>query len=216
LNPAEAKKKASIVYRRLKKAYPDAKIELKFSSSLELLVATILSAQCTDSRVNEVTSRLFKKYKKPQDYLKRPVTELEEDIRSTGFFHQKAKSLTGVMQALVEHHKGKVPADMDVLTGLPGIGRKTANVVLGNAFDIPGIVVDTHVGRVSRRIGLTSNKNPDKIEADLNGLFPMKEWVKLSHIFIFHGRYTCKAKKPLCHACAVPDLCDYYDEVSNK
>lgn len=210
MKQSDLKKKGALVYKRLKKAYPHARIELKFGNPLELLVATILSAQCTDVRVNQVTSRLFKKYKKPGDYLKVPESELEEDIRSTGFFRQKAKSLRGVMSGLLENHRGAVPPDMDALTTLPGIGRKTANVILGNAFDIPGIVVDTHVGRVSQRIGLCSEQNPDKIESALNLLFPRKEWTHLSHIFIFHGRYTCKARNPLCTKCTVADLCDFF------
>jgi endonuclease-3 len=207
------KKKAGTVYKHLKKAHPEARIELKYSNPLELLVATILSAQCTDVRINQVTEKLFKKYKKPKDYLSKPAEELEEDIRSTGFFRQKAKSLRGVMEALHAEHKGKVPGEMDALTRLPGVGRKTANIILGNAFGIPGIAVDTHVGRVSQRIGLTSQKNPDKIEADLVELFPEKEWTQLSHTFIFQGRYTCKAKKPLCEKCSVIDYCNYYKYV---
>ncbi len=210
MKQGDLKKKAAQVYKRLKKAYPEARIELKFASPLQLLVATVLSAQCTDIRVNEVTSRLFKKYRTPGDYLKVPATELEEDIRSTGFFRQKAKSLRGIMEGLLENHKGTVPADMDALTALPGVGRKTANVILGNAFETPGIVVDTHVSRVSQRIGLSLEQQPDKIEGDLNTLFPRQQWTHLSHILIFHGRYTCKARKPLCAKCALCDLCDFY------
>ena len=210
MEEADLKEKSAQVFKRLKKANPEARIELKFRSPLELLVATILSAQCTDVRVNQVTATLFKKYKKPADYLKVPAAELEDDIRSTGFYRQKAKSLRGVMEGLLENHKGTVPAEMDALTTLPGVGRKTANVVLGNAFHIPGIVVDTHVGRVSQRIGLSSKRQPDKIERDLNNLFPQKQWTQLSHILIFHGRYTCKARNPLCEECAVSGLCDFY------
>lgn len=196
----------------LKKAYPDAGIALHFNTSLELLVATMLSAQCTDVRVNQVTAGLFKEYKKPEDYLSCSLSKLEKDIHSTGFFRQKAKSLRGVMECLVSQHQGQVPTDMDALTRLPGVGRKTANVLLGNAYKIPGIAVDTHVGRVSQRIGLTSQKNPDKIEADLNQLYPKKEWIQLSHTFIFHGRLTCKSRKPLCDRCAVTKRCDDYEQ----
>jgi endonuclease-3 len=210
------KKKAATVFKRLKKAYPDAQIELHYTNPLELLVATILSAQCTDVRVNQVTKKLFKKYKKPKDYLTRPLPELEEDIRSTGFFRQKAKSLQGVMEALIAEHQGSVPAKMEALTRLPGVGRKTANVILGNVFETPGIVVDTHVSCVSQRLGLTSQKNPDRIEGDLGELFPKKDWTQLSHIFIFHGRYTCKAKKPLCEKCSVVEHCDFYKKELSK
>jgi endonuclease-3 len=206
------KNKGALVYRKLKKAYPDAGIELNYKTPIELLVATVLSAQCTDVRVNQVTKDLFRKYRKPGDYLARPVSELEEDIRSTGFFRQKTKSLRGIMESLNAEHQGKLPSDMAALTKLPGVGRKTANLILGNVFGIPGIVVDTHVGRVSRRLGLTTQKNPDKIEADLSLLFPRKEWVRLSHVFLFHGRYTCQAKKPLCDSCTVATLCDYHTE----
>ncbi len=208
----DLKKKAAVVYRRLQKAHPEARIELKFKTPLELLVATLLSAQCTDVKVNEVTASLFKKYRKPQDYLRRPLSELEADIRPTGFFRQKAKSLRGAMEGMVDAFGGKVPDDMEGLTGLPGIGRKTANVILGNAFGVPGIVVDTHVARVSQRIGLTAQKNPEKIETALGELFPRKSWTQLSHLLIFHGRYICKARKPLCDRCSLTDVCDYFRE----
>ncbi len=201
------KKKADRVYKRLLKAHPKANIELKFSNPLELLVATILSAQCTDTRVNSVTTHLFKKYKKPQDYLARPASQLEEDIHSTGFFRQKAKSIRGVMKDLIEKHSGKVPDNMDDLVRLPGVGRKTANVILGNIFGIPGIVVDTHVSRVSKRIGFTKEKNPEKIESDLSEIFSKSKWSYLSHLLISHGRNICKARKPLCDDCSITDLC---------
>ena len=210
------KKKAGQVYAKLKKAHPDARIALTFKNPLELMVATILSAQCTDAKVNEVTRKLFKKYKKPKDYVSRPIEELEEDIHSTGFYKQKAKSLRGAMEGLIANFNGEVAADMDSLTSLPGIGRKTANVILGNAFEIPGIAVDTHVSRVSQRIGLTKETKPDKIEFALNELYPEKEWTRLSHVLIFHGRYTCKAKKPLCDKCSISSSCDYYKKQVNK
>jgi endonuclease-3 len=210
--PDSLKKKA-VVYRRLQKAHPDARIELKFKTPLELLVATLLSAQCTDVKVNEVTASLFKKYRKPEDYLRHPLSELEADIRPTGFFRQKAKSLRGAMEGMVDAFGGQVPDDMEGLTGLPGIGRKTANVILGNAFGVPAIVVDTHVARVSQRIGLTAQKNPEKIETALGELFPRKSWTQLSHLLIFHGRYICKARKPLCDRCSLTDVCDYFSQL---
>jgi endonuclease-3 len=166
--------------------------------------------------VNDVSGTLFKKYRKPADYLKHSLSELEADIRPTGFFRQKAKSLRRLMEELIEKHGGRVPENLDELTKLPGTGRKTANVVLGNAFGVPGIAVDTHVLRVSQRIGLTDEKNPEKIERDLMALLPKKEWTHLTHVLIFHGRYTCKAKKPLCPDCTVTDLCDYFQEMTSS
>ncbi len=200
------------IYEKLVKRYPDAACALHFSSPLELLVATVLSAQCTDKRVNEVTAKLFQKYREPQDYLDASAEELEADIRSTGFFRQKTKSLRGIMAALIEKYGGEVPQNMEDLTQLPGIGRKTANVVLGDAFDVPGIAVDTHVSRVSQRIGLSDQKNADKIEQDLMKLYSEDRWIKLSHLLIFHGRYTCKSQKPLCSQCPVANMCNYYQE----
>ena len=207
---AAKKKKAAAIYAKLAEMHPDARIELKFKTPLELVVATVLSAQCTDVRVNEVTKDLFKKYKTVADYAGAAPGELEDDIRSTGFFNQKAKSIRGLAAAIIEKHGGEVPADMDALTKLPGVGRKTANVILGNAFDTPGIAVDTHVKRLSGRLGLTSETDPVKIEFALADLFPRKNWTQLSHLLIFHGRYLCKARKPQCERCLLPDLCDYY------
>ncbi len=207
---AELKKKAGEIYRRLRKAHPDAHIELIFSNPLQLLVATVLSAQCTDKRVNIVTKDLFKKFKKPADYLAVSVEELENDIRSTGFFRNKAKAIRGQMQTILAKHGGKVPGTLAELTQLPGVGRKTANVILGNAFGIPGITVDTHVTRVSQRLGLTKNDDPVKIEFDLMELFPQAEWTLLSHTLIFHGRRICAARKPACDKCPVTALCNYY------
>lgn len=188
-------------------AYPDAKIALEFSNPLELLVATILSAQCTDVRVNEVTKTLFKKYPDARAYAAADPTELELDIRPTGFYRNKAKSLIGCAKAIVMHHGGEVPRTMEELTALPGVGRKTANVVLGNAFGIPGLVVDTHVKRVSFRLGWTMQSDPVKIEADLCRLLPREKWTQASHLLIFHGRRICKAPIPLCSACPVLAAC---------
>ena len=204
------RERAGIVYQRLTKTYPDATIALVFSSPLELLIATILSAQCTDVRVNEVTKVLFKAFRTPDDYVKRTLGELEKIIRPTGFFRQKAKNIQGAVRRIIEFHAGKVPATMDELTALPGVGRKTANVVLGNAFDLPGLPVDPHVRRVSNRIGLTKNQDPVKIEADLMELLPPKKWCMLSHYLIIHGRQVCKARRPLCERCVLTDVCEYY------
>ena len=212
MNEAELKRKARTVYARLAKLHPDARIELDFETPLELLVATVLSAQSTDVMVNKITKDLFQKYRTPRDYLKVPAEELENDIRRSGFFRQKAKSIRGAMQAILERHGGQVPRTMDELVKLPGVGRKTANVLLGNAFGVPGLVTDTHVIRVSQRIGLTTQSDPGKIEADLCRLTPAKEWTQLSHTLIFHGRYTCHARKPDCAACTITDLCNYYRE----
>ena len=212
MSPEDLKKKAALVQRRLSKMYPDAHCELNFKNALELLVATILSAQCTDVRVNEVGKTLFKKYRKPEDYLRGPASELEDVIRSTGFFRQKAKSIRGAMEKIIAEHKGAVPKTMEELVKLPGVGRKTANVVLGNAYDLPGLPVDTHVTRVCNRIGLTKNADAVKIEMDLNKLLPPVEWCRFSHNIIFHGRRTCKARRPLCEQCPLTDVCNYFKQ----
>ncbi len=192
----------------LKKRYPDAKCSLDFRNPLELLVATILSAQCTDERVNIVTKTLFKKYRKAEDYAKAAEGELERDIQSTGFFRNKAKSLRGMGAALVERHGGKVPRTMEELTHLPGVGRKTANVVLGNAYGINvGITVDTHVTRLSQRLGLTKQTDAVKIEQDLIPLVPQEDWALWSHLLIHHGRAICQARKPRCGECALTRDC---------
>ncbi len=208
----ELRKKAASIQRRLTKMYPDAHCELNFRNPLELLVATILSAQCTDARVNEVTKVLFKQYKRPQDYLSRSEADLEAIIRSTGFFRQKAKSIRGAMRRIVDEHDGVVPDSMDALVKLPGVGRKTANVVLGNAYDLPGLPVDTHVTRVCNRLGLTKHLDAVKIEMDLNELLPPKEWCLFSHNVIFHGRRTCKARRPLCEQCPLTDVCIFFQQ----
>jgi endonuclease-3 len=193
---------------RLRAAYPDARCALEHRSPLELLVATVLSAQCTDVRVNQVTPALFARYPDAGAYAGATLPELERAIQSTGFFRNKAKALQGIGRALVERHAGKVPATMAELTALPGVGRKTANVVLGNAFALEeGVVVDTHVARVSNRLGLTRESDPVKIEADLMALVPRARWTLWSHLLIFHGRAVCKAPKPRCAVCPLADLC---------
>lgn len=200
--------RAKEIYKRFRKAYPDAHCALDYRDPYELLVATILSAQCTDVRVNMVTPALFAKYPSADELAGAKTEELEELIRSTGFFRNKAKSLLGMSNAVVEQHGGKIPDEMDDLVELPGVGRKTANVVLGNAFDKNiGVVVDTHVGRVSGRLGLTAETDPIKVEQDLMALFPRKDWTLLSHLFIEHGRQICKAPTPKCEICMLNDIC---------
>jgi endonuclease-3 len=200
-------KRAGRIFEILDPLYTHEKTALEYRSPFELLVATILSAQCTDKQVNHVTKTLFKKYKTPQDYLTVPIEELEQDIRPTGFYHNKAKSLRGCCRGLIELFGGKVPAGMDDLLKLPGVGRKTANCVLGAAFDVPGIVVDTHVKRLAQRMELTANKDPDKIEMDLQELFPKDRWRRFSDILIYHGREVCTARKPSHDRCPVRSLC---------
>ena len=193
---------------RLKAEYPDARTELDWQSPLELLVATVLSAQTTDVQVNRVTQTLFPKYRTAEDYANADPSELEEDIRPTGFYRNKARSLRNMAAALVEEHGGEVPSTMRELVTLPGVGRKTANVVLGNAFGVDeGIVVDTHVRRVSGRLGLTENEDPVKIERDLMQVVPEEDWTVFSHLLILHGRRTCKARKPDCPNCVLYDIC---------
>ena len=210
MNPSAAP--ASEVIARLKAEYPDARTDLDWSNPLELLVATILSAQTTDVQVNRVTESLFAKYRKAEDYADAALDVLEEDIRPTGFYRNKARSLRGMARALVEEHGGEVPGTMPELVALPGVGRKTANVVLGNAFGTnEGIVVDTHVRRVSNRLGLTESQDPVKIEQDLMGVVPEEDWTIFSHLLIFHGRRTCKARKPDCPNCVLNHICPSAD-----
>ena len=210
MNPSAAP--ASEVTARLKTEYPDARTELVWSNPLELLVATILSAQTTDVQVNRVTEKLFTKYRTAEDYADSSLDELEENIRPTGFYRNKARSLRGMAKALVEEHGGDVPRTMSELVALPGVGRKTANVVLGNAFGInEGIVVDTHVRRVSDRLGLTEGSDPAKIEQELMRLVPEGDWTIFSHLLILHGRRTCKARKPDCPNCILNDICPSAD-----
>ena len=189
-------------------AYPNAKVALRFSNPLEMLVSTVLSAQCTDERVNSVTKDLFKKYKTPEDYAKSNIKDLESRIRSTGFYRAKAKNIRNTCQIIVEKFDSKVPRTMNELTSLPGIGRKTANIILSNSYGvIEGIAVDTHVARVSKRLGLTDAKEPEKIEQDLMKLIKKKLWVPFTYQMIEHGRQICKAKKPLCKQCLLNKLC---------
>jgi endonuclease III len=200
--------RAKLVLRRLKRRYPDARCALDHRNAYELLSATILSAQCTDARVNLVTPTLFARYPDPGALARARPEDVEEIIRSTGFFRNKTRSLIGMAQAVVAEHGGEIPRTMDELRVLPGVGRKTANVVLGNAYGInEGITVDTHVARVSGRLGLTSEEDPVKIERDLMPLFPRKEWGLLSHLLIFHGRQICVARRPRCGECPLSDLC---------
>lgn len=192
----------------LKKEYPNAKIALNFSNPLEILVATVLSAQCTDERVNMVTKSLFKKYRKVQDYTKANLKTFEQEIRSTGFYHNKAKNIISAAQKIVNDFGGKMPSSMDELLQLPGVARKTANIVLFNGFGkVEGIAVDTHVRRLSQRLGLSKNEDPDKIEQDLMKLLDRKEWGKFSYLLIDHGRKICDAKKPKCLECVLQRLC---------
>ena len=196
------------VFSRLKRAYPDARTELDFETPLQLVIATILSAQCTDKRVNMVTPLLFRTFPTAAALAGAPSEKLEEIIKSTGFFRNKTKSLIGLGKALVERHNGEVPDSMDALVKLPGVGRKTANVILGNAFGKnEGIVVDTHVARLSHRLGFTRETDPIKIEQDLIPLFPRDDWTLLAHLLIFHGRRVCIARTPKCEVCVLNDIC---------
>jgi len=205
--PDQKNRHAEII-ERLKKEYPDAHCALDHSNAFELLVATILSAQCTDERVNIVTANLFRKYRKPQDYLNVVPEELEQDVRSTGFYRNKAKSIQGASQKIIDDFGGEIPKTMDELLTLNGVARKTANVVLGNAFGIAsGIVVDTHVARLSQRLGLTENSLPEKIEKDLSELVSEKDWIMFPHWLIAHGRKICQARKPKCEICVLRDIC---------
>jgi endonuclease III len=204
----EPKAKMKTVIRLLRKAYPNAHCALNHSSALELLIATILSAQCTDDRVNIVTATLFRKYQKAEDYYAVNVSELEKDIHSTGFFRNKAKNIQGATKRIIEEFNGEVPQTMDELLTLPGVARKTANVVMGNAFGIAsGVVVDTHVTRLSNLLGFTETENAVKIEQDLIPVTPKKDWIMLPHLLIWHGRAICKARTPNCAECVLEDLC---------
>ena len=203
-------RRARRTVRELGVLHPDAHCELDFTTPLELAVATVLSAQCTDKRVNLVTPALFARYPTAADYAQADRLELEELVRTTGFYRNKAASLQGLGAALVERHGGQVPARLADLVELPGIGRKTANVVLGDAFGVPGITVDTHVGRLARRFGWTVQEDPVKVEHEVGALLPRKDWTLASHRVIFHGRRVCHARKPACGACAIAPLCPSY------
>ncbi len=203
----EARQRIRKIWPILKKRYPDAKIALKFVNPLELLISTILSAQCTDVRVNIVTKDLFKKYRKASDWAEADLKEIEEGIRSTGFFRNKALNIKGACTRIIEHYDGKVPDTMEELVTLPGVGRKTANCVLGDAFGIPGITCDTHVIRLSRRLALSENSDPVKLEFDLAEIVPKANWTRFSHLLIHHGRNICKARKPDCGNCPLAKYC---------
>lgn len=201
------KPRVRAILKELANLYPDAHCALTFNNPLQLLIATILSAQCTDVRVNLVTPALFQRYPDAAAFAAADITELEKMIQSTGFFRNKARSIKTCCQKLVDEHGGQVPGTLDELVPLPGVGRKTANVVLGNAFGVPGITVDTHVGRLSRRLGLTENEDAVKVEHDLMEIIPKKDWTMFSHRMIFHGRQVCFARKPQCEACTLAKNC---------
>ncbi|MBC6004287.1 MAG: endonuclease III [Paeniclostridium sordellii] len=196
----------------LEQTYPDAECELNYTSAFELLIATILSAQCTDVRVNKVTAELFKKYNKPEDFAKLSTAEISEEIKSCGLFKSKAQKIKETSVILCSNYGGEVPDKMEELVKLPGVGRKTANVVLSNAFGVDAIAVDTHVFRVSNRIGLVKTDTPEKTEFELMKVLPKKRWSKAHHLIIFHGRRICKARKPECNICPIVEYCDYYQE----
>jgi endonuclease-3 len=203
----EARQRIKKIWSILKKKYPDAKIALRFVNPLELLISTILSAQCTDKRVNMVTKDLFRKYKSAKDWVRADLKQIESDIRSTGFFRNKALNIKGACTKIAEQYGGKVPGTMEELLTLPGVGRKTANCVLGDAFGIPGITCDTHVIRLSRRLGLSENSDPVKLEFDLAEIVPKKNWTAFSHLIITHGRNVCMARKPNCPDCPIAKYC---------
>ena len=199
------------IFKLLKNEYPEVEIALEFYNPFQLLIATILSAQCTDERVNVVTKDLFKKYKSPKDFFNVSNEELEKDIFSTGFYHQKAKSIKACCKELIDKHNGEIPADFEALIQLPGVGRKTASVIAGNAFGIPAIAVDTHVKRLSNLLGFIKSEDPEKIEFRLKELLPEKDWVASSHLLATHGRKICVARKPKCVECVLGDLCPSYN-----
>jgi endonuclease-3 len=208
-SPAARKARAGKILARLAKSYPDARTELTFGTPLELLVATILSAQCTDERVNAVTAGLFPRYRRAADWAAVSLPTLEREIHSTGFFRAKAKSINGMARALVERHGGEVPRTLEELVALPGVGRKTANVVLGNAFGIPALAVDTHVLRVSQRLGLARGDDAEKVHDQLCAVLPRPRWTQASHMLILHGRRVCFARKPACPTCPILALCPW-------
>jgi endonuclease-3 len=207
IDTAKAAERVRKIFPILRKTYPQARIALKHSNPLELLVSTILSAQCTDVRVNMVTKTLFKKYTSATDWAKADVKQIESDIRSTGFFRNKAANIKGACTKVIEEFDGKIPSTMEEILTLPGVGRKTANCVLGNAFGVPGVVCDTHVIRLSRRLELSPNSDPVKLEFDLAEIIPRKNWLLFSDLLIFHGRNICKARKPDCVNCPIAKYC---------
>ncbi|NLP00794.1 MAG: endonuclease III [Clostridiaceae bacterium] len=203
------KEKAEIILSELKSLYPDATCTLDYKTPLELLIATQLAAQCTDARVNIVTKELFKKYRNAEDYAGADISELEQDIKSTGFFRNKARNIKECCIKLLRDYEGKVPDNMEALLSLPGVGRKTANVILSTVFSKPGVIVDTHCTRLANRIGLTKSKNPDIIERDLMKLLPENEWANFSHYLVYHGRAVCHARRPKCEICSIMPYCAY-------
>jgi endonuclease-3 len=206
----EKKVRAKVIYRQLSKNYPNVRCELDYKNAFQLLVATVLSAQCTDKRVNQTTPALFKKYPNPQKMAKADLRDIQKLVKSTGFFRSKAKNIKGLSNIIAEQFDGNVPSSLEDLITLPGVGRKTANVVLGHAFGIPGITVDTHFGRLSRRFGWSKQNNPVKVEFEVGELIPEKEWTNLSQRMIWHGRRVCHSRKPACGACALAKLCPSY------
>ena len=208
----EKRERACAVYEILDKTYPHACCSLNYGTVFELLVATILAAQCTDERVNIVTESLFERYKTLEDYALCPLEEMEEAVRPTGFFRNKAKNIILSAQKIISDFGGEVPKTMEELLTLPGVGRKTANLILGDVYGVPSVVVDTHVKRITGKIGLTENREPEKIEADLRDILPEKYYTHFNHLVVFHGREICKAKNPLCEACPISHLCDYFAE----
>ena len=206
----EKKVRAKVIYRQLSKNYPNVRCELDYKNAFQLLVATVLSAQCTDKRVNQTTPALFKKYPNPQKMAKADLKDIQKLVKSTGFFRAKAENIKGLSNKIMEEFDAKVPSNLEDLITLPGVGRKTANVVLGHAFGIPGITVDTHFGRLSRRFGWSKQNNPVKVEFEVGELIPQKEWTNLSQRMIWHGRRVCHSRKPACGACALAKLCPSY------
>lgn len=216
LTQAANRERAKNVFRKLRETYPDAKCSLDHSNPLELMVATILSAQCTDARVNIVTKDLFQKYTRPEDYVEVPAQELEADIQTCGFYRSKAKNIRGACRQIIDEHGGEVPDNLKALVALPGVGRKTANVILGTAFDIPGVVVDTHCGRISRRLGFTKQTDPVKVERDLMKIWEKQHWSLFSHLLVYHGRAICTSRAPKCSECPVRSLCPFPDTREGK
>ncbi len=213
MNTQDLENKARKILRFLKKAYPDAKCHLVYKNASELLIGSILSAQCTDKRVNMITSKLFEKYPDLEAFSCASEQELQNDVRSTGFYRNKAKAIINCSREIIQKHKGKVPSKMEELVNLSGVGRKTANVIIGNYFKKPGIIVDTHIMRLSRRLGLTSNSDPVKIEFDLRKCIPEKDWTFFSNSLGDHGRNVCKARKPLCSKCGISKVCLYFKKL---
>lgn len=216
LTRAANRERAERVFELLLETYPDASCSLGYSSVLELMVSTILSAQCTDVRVNIVTKELFKTFKSPEDYVNRPVKELEEAIRTCGFYRSKAKNIRGACRKILDEHGGEVPGTLEELLGLPGVGRKTANLVLGTAFGTPGVVVDTHCGRIARRLGFTKHMDPAKVEQDLMKIWEREQWSLFSHLLVYHGRAYCMSRGPNCSACPVRGLCPFPETREGK